>query len=90
VYGPEAAFVVLSGRGVDGSDSIPLAKKRGATVVAQNQSTAEYFGMPGAAIATGQVDAVLPLSAIGPYLVRWVNRPALDDRGLEVHDDGGR
>ncbi len=66
--------VVLSGSGSDGSMGIKAVKKMGGTVIAQDQSTAEFFGMPGAAIQTGIVDFVLPLEEIAPALTALVMR----------------
>ena len=40
----------------------------GGTVIAQNEATSEFFGMPGNAIHTGQVDFVLSLNEIGSFL----------------------
>jgi two-component system chemotaxis response regulator CheB len=39
-------------------------KKMGGTVIAQDEETSEFYGMPGAAIKTGEVDFVLPLDEI--------------------------
>ena len=36
-------------------------KKRGGTVIAQSEASAQFFGMPSAAIETGSVDFVLSL-----------------------------
>jgi two-component system chemotaxis response regulator CheB len=47
-------------------------KKWGGWVIAQDQATAEHFGMPGAAIKTGSVDFVVPLNEIASTLVNLV------------------
>ena len=60
--------VVLTGTGADGSMGVRAVKKMGGTVIAQDEATSEFFGMPGAAIATGDVDFVLPLQDIGAAL----------------------
>jgi two-component system chemotaxis response regulator CheB len=38
-------------------------------VIAQDQASSEFFGMPNAAINTGRVDFILPLEEISPALV---------------------
>jgi two-component system, chemotaxis family, protein-glutamate methylesterase/glutaminase len=62
-YKERAIAVVLTGTGSDGSMGVRAIKKMGGTVIAQDE-TAEFFGMPSAAIATGDVDFVLPLKDI--------------------------
>jgi two-component system chemotaxis response regulator CheB len=56
--------VVLTGTGSDGSMGLQAIKKMGGTVIAQDEVSSEFFGMPGAAIETGNVDFVLPLAEI--------------------------
>lgn len=63
--GPRALAVVLTGMGTDAQAGIRAIRHCGGTVFAQNEATAEFFGMPGAAIDTGFVDAVLPLDELG-------------------------
>jgi two-component system chemotaxis response regulator CheB len=67
--------VVLSGRLDDGAAGVVEVKRAGGRVLVQNQATAECFGMPGAAIATGCVDFVLPVGRIAPALVALVMAP---------------
>ena len=69
-----AIAVVLTGSGSDGAMGVRAIKKMGGTIVAQDEVTSEYFGMPGAAIDTGDVDFVLPLDEIAPALVKLVNQ----------------
>jgi len=71
-YKDRAIAVVLSGSGGDGSMGVKAIKKMGGTVLAQDQRTSEFFGMPGAAIDSGSVDFVLPLVEIAPALVTLV------------------
>jgi two-component system chemotaxis response regulator CheB len=68
-YKENAIAVVLTGTGSDGAMGVQAIKKMGGTVIAQDQQSAEFFGMPGAAIQTGNVDFILPLDEIPPALV---------------------
>ncbi|MCX6031735.1 MAG: chemotaxis protein CheB [Chloroflexi bacterium] len=69
-----AIAVVLTGTGSDGAMGVQAIKKMDGTVIAQDEKTAEFFGMPGAAIKTGQVDFILPLEEIPEALVSLVMR----------------
>jgi two-component system, chemotaxis family, protein-glutamate methylesterase/glutaminase len=68
-FGDGVIAVVLTGSGEDGASGVRAVKKMGGTVVAQDRESSEFFGMPGAAIATGDVDFVLPLDEIPAALV---------------------
>jgi two-component system chemotaxis response regulator CheB len=63
-----AIAVVLTGTGVDGASGIKTIKAMGGTVIAQDETSSEFFGMPGKAIETGQVDYILPLNQIASVL----------------------
>ncbi len=67
-----AIAVVLTGTGSDGTMGVQAIKKMGGTVIAQDEATSEFFGMPSAAINTGSVDFVLPLKEIPAALVTLV------------------
>jgi two-component system chemotaxis response regulator CheB len=71
-YKDRAIGVVLTGSGSDGAMGVQAIKKMGGTVIAQDEETAEFFGMPGAAIQSGSVDFVLPLKEISAALVTLV------------------
>jgi two-component system chemotaxis response regulator CheB len=71
-YRDRAIAVVLTGTGRDGAMGVQAIKKMGGTVIVQDQKTAEFFGMPGAAIQTGQADFFLPLDEIASALVTLV------------------
>lgn len=66
--GAKARAVVLTGMGDDGAKGVAALGREGAEVWAEAESTAVVFGMPQAAIATGQVKRVLPLDELGPAL----------------------
>jgi two-component system chemotaxis response regulator CheB len=78
-YGDRAIAVVLSGSGADGSMGVRAINKMGGTVIAQDEKTAEFPGMPAAARQTGLVDFILPLGEIAPALVTLVMKDTSDD-----------
>jgi two-component system chemotaxis response regulator CheB len=68
-YGPRAIVCVLTGTGRDGAVGVAAVRERGGTVIAEDPETAEFSGMPSAAVHTGKVDRVLPLTEI-PTAIR--------------------
>jgi two-component system chemotaxis response regulator CheB len=71
-YRERVIAVVLTGTGSDGSMGVQAIHKMGGTVIAQDEKSSEFYGMPEAAIKTGNVDFVLPLSEIAAALVTLV------------------
>jgi two-component system chemotaxis response regulator CheB len=69
-----AIAVILTGVGHDGTPGFLAIKQQGGTVIAQDEASSEFFGMPSTAIQTGQVDYVLPLADIPATLVRLVGK----------------
>ena len=72
-YRERAIAVVLSGSGHDGAMGVKAIKKMGGTVIAQDQESSEFGGMPAAAQQTGLVDFVLPLNEIARALQTLVS-----------------
>ncbi|MFW5876936.1 MAG: chemotaxis-specific protein-glutamate methyltransferase CheB [Myxococcota bacterium] len=62
--GERAVAVVLTGMGDDGAHGVTDVKRLGGTVLAEAPETAVIYGMPGAAVRTGEVDRSLPLRAL--------------------------
>ncbi|MFI6874692.1 chemotaxis protein CheB [Streptomyces sp. NPDC050400] len=84
-YGSGIIACVLTGADGDGARGVEAVKDHDGTVIVQDPETAEFHGMPKAAIGTGQVDHVLPLAAIAPTLTRLLRHhtdepPAPDQR----------
>jgi len=71
-YRDRAVAVVLSGTGEDGSQGVQAIKEKGGTVIVQDEASSQFTGMPHAAIRTGCVDHVVPLSDIAGLLDRVV------------------
>jgi two-component system chemotaxis response regulator CheB len=71
-YKKRALALVLTGMGSDGAMGVKAIKKMGGTVIVQDKTTAQFSGMPAAAIDTGDADFILPLEQIGPALVQLV------------------
>jgi two-component system chemotaxis response regulator CheB len=64
VFGRSALAVVLTGMGQDGLEGLHAVRRAGGQIFAQDERTSVVFGMPGAAVAAGLVDATLPLEFI--------------------------
>ncbi|MCE1245624.1 MAG: hypothetical protein LWY06_03150, partial [Firmicutes bacterium] len=69
-----AIGIVLSGSGTEGVLGIRDIKEEGGLVMAQDTSSARYDSMPGAAIATGIVDYVLPPEKMPNHLIKHINK----------------
>jgi two-component system chemotaxis response regulator CheB len=72
VYGPAALACVLTGSGRDGAMGVSAIKSRGGTVIVEDPVSAQFKGMPEAAVAAGEVDFVLPLDEVGTVIVGLV------------------
>lgn len=68
--------VILTGMGRDGADGVSAIAEIGAGVIAQDEATSAVFGMPKQAIATGYVDAVLPIEEIPRRIQSLVQQEA--------------
>ena len=71
-YQQRAIGVVLTGTGSDGAMGVRAIKKMGGTVIVEDEKTAEFSGMPTAALQTKCVDFILPLDEISRALVTLV------------------
>jgi two-component system chemotaxis response regulator CheB len=71
-FGSRAIAVVATGSGYDGATGVQAIKSRGGKVIVQDELSSDFFGMPGAAINTGDADLILPLTEIGAALNRLV------------------
>jgi two-component system chemotaxis response regulator CheB len=77
--------VVLTGTGSDGTVGVQAVDKMGERVIVENPESADFAGMPGAAVDTRAVDEILVLGEIAGRLVELVGgrREQVKDRGWE-------
>ena len=74
-FGARGAGVVLSGTGSDGAAGMRALRAAGGLTAAQTPGTAEFTGMPQAALATGSVDLVgAPQELPGLMVAAWRRR----------------
>ncbi len=70
VYFSRLIGIILTGANNDGSQGLKIIKERGGLTIVQDPETAESAFMPRAAIAATEVEHILPLEQIGPFLVK--------------------
>ncbi|MEH0021887.1 MAG: chemotaxis protein CheB [Desulfobacter sp.] len=73
-YGPRVIGVVLTGNGSDGAAGCLAVKAGGGVCMAQDPKTAPFPDMPGAAMATGAVDHILPVNDMAGQIICLVDR----------------
>lgn len=65
--------VIMTGMGSDGSDGIcKLKLNNNAYIISQDENTSVVYGMPKAAVKTGMVDKVVPLTEIAQEIMKIV------------------
>ena len=69
-YRDRALGVVLSGMGRDGAIGAASLVDAGGCIVVQDRASSVIWGMPGAVVATGAADAILPPAEIGLLIAR--------------------
>jgi two-component system, chemotaxis family, CheB/CheR fusion protein len=79
-----AACVILSGTGADGTTGLRAVKEHGGVCVVQQPDTARYDGMPLSAVGTGLVDFVQPPGEIVDCLTAFFRRRGGDGSGDEA------
>ncbi len=87
-HGDRAVGVVLSGTGSDGTRGAGAINEAGGFLIAQDPENAKFDGMPRSVIATGLVDAILPVENIAQRVVAHITNQSvpLDE---QVHDPHG-
>ncbi|BBP44145.1 CheR family methyltransferase [Thiosulfativibrio zosterae] len=70
--GEKSIAIILSGTGSDGAQGIMAVKSANGLVLAQDETTAKYSGMPRAAIDTGFVDLILQPKEIAIEMLSYI------------------
>lgn len=73
--GKNAIGIILSGTGSDGTLGTRAIKEAGGMVMAQDEATAKFDGMPRSTISTGLVDYVLSPDKMPGELVNYIKHP---------------
>ena len=100
--GINVVAVLLSGHGADVSQGLRTVHDTGGYIIARDAEEVGHDGMPATGTATGSVDAVLPVAAMGAAIIARRNRlplpamaardwiePALDRLKIAGHDFSG-
>ncbi|HEY7929690.1 MAG TPA: chemotaxis response regulator protein-glutamate methylesterase [Steroidobacteraceae bacterium] len=72
--GAKGIGVILTGMGADGARGLQQMRSNGAYTLAQDEASSVVWGMPGAAVALGAVERVVPIEEIAGALL--LPRPA--------------
>ena len=73
--GSKAIGIVLSGTGSDGTLGTRAIKEAGGMVMAQDEHTAKFDGMPRSSISTGLVDFIMPPNEMPEALINYLKHP---------------
>jgi two-component system CheB/CheR fusion protein len=89
-YGARGVGVVLSGTGSDGTRGAAAINDAGGFLIAQEPEDAKFDGMPRSVIATGLVDAILPVDQIGARLLAHITNQPLVQAAVALDAPAGR
>jgi two-component system, chemotaxis family, protein-glutamate methylesterase/glutaminase len=68
-FGLTAVGIIMTGMGEDGAEGLGAIKAAGGMTIAQSEETCVVSGMPRAAILKGYAEKIIPLDALGAFLV---------------------
>ncbi|APW47906.1 chemotaxis protein CheB [Rhodoferax antarcticus] len=85
-YGSRCVGVVLSGTGSDGTRGAAAINDAGGFLIAQEPENAKFDGMPRSVIATGLVDAILPVEKIGARLIAHITNQAIVEAAVSLDE----
>ena len=70
--GGKSLGVILTGMGHDGLEGMTQMKRKGATILAQDEASCVVYGMPRSVVEAGLADKVLPLDEIAGGIVQGI------------------
>lgn len=86
LYGPRISAAILTGMGSDGADGLLAIRQAGGHTFAQDEATAQIFGMPARAWERGGAREQVPLGDIAQRLLGAIGTaPASADQGPNGH-----
>lgn len=74
IYENRAIGVILTGMGRDGARGLKEIRDRGGYSIAQDEQSSVVFGMPKEAIANGGAQEVVPIDAMGEFIMNLLSR----------------
>jgi len=89
-FGLTAVGVLMTGMGEDGAEGMGAIKAAGGMTIAQSEDSCVVSGMPRAAILKGYAAKVLPLDAMGSYLVSQYGADRTSSDKLDKSDRSDR
>ncbi|WP_462319582.1 CheR family methyltransferase, partial [Marinilabilia sp.] len=76
--GSDAIGIVLSGTGSDGTLGSKAIKENGGMIMAQDEQSSKFDGMPRNTIATGLTDYILPPEKMPEALLSYLKHPLIE------------
>jgi two-component system chemotaxis response regulator CheB len=86
-FGLMAVGLLMTGMGEDGAEGLGAVRAAGGMTIAQSEDTCVVSGMPRAAILKGYANKIVPLEALGTFLV---SQYGADRSAPERSDNAGR
>jgi two-component system, chemotaxis family, protein-glutamate methylesterase/glutaminase len=69
--------VLMTGMGRDGADAMTLLRNQGGRTIAESESTAVVWGMPGELVRNGGAEFVRPVEDIAGAIVNLISEYAV-------------
>lgn len=85
----KAIAIILSGTGSDGTRGCRSVKESGGIIIAQDEHTAKFYGMPRSVISTNICDYVMAPKYMPEELMKYTGQPASAGISRAVEADDG-